>query len=322
MLAYREAVVKLVIAIIALATVVLPSARGQVSLPCCGMPTYTVTGIKVGTAPDGSQYKTALWIINGASGDWSYSRTATVDPVTGQPVMTTSVSAAGGDISGAGWNGGPNQHGAHRLIVSGYPDNTVAVQTLNVQIWSAAGYAITALVGHLDASGNLLEPPVALTDPQLLVPRISTQFTLGLDDPSAMEVAVRNTGSAIANVTLKAYDSSPSSTNRVPFATATVQIPAGGKFCHLISEIFGSFADAQNQMAFANDYAGPDGGNGTGFVQGVLALSADQPISVNAVLFNTKSDGSLLTTVWYAFSSAPSVLLCSRGSTCVSRGVF
>jgi len=51
MLAYREAVVKLVIAIIALATVVLPSARGQVSLPCCGMPTYTVTGIKVGTAP-------------------------------------------------------------------------------------------------------------------------------------------------------------------------------------------------------------------------------------------------------------------------------
>jgi len=171
--------------------------------------------------------------------------------------------------------------------------------------------------GNLDASGNLLEPPVALTDPQLLVPSISTQFTLGLDDPSAMEVAVRNTGSAIANVTLKAYDSSPSSTNRVPFATATVQIPAGGKFCHLISEIFGSFADAQNQMAFANDYAGPDGGNGTGFVQGVLALSADQPISVNAVLFNTKSDGSLATTLWYAFPSdspaVPSQFLHSKG---------
>jgi len=38
----------------------------------------------------------------GRSGDWSYSRTATVDPVTGQPVMNDQRQrGAGGDISGA-----------------------------------------------------------------------------------------------------------------------------------------------------------------------------------------------------------------------------
>jgi hypothetical protein len=292
--------VKLVIAIIALATVVLPSARGQVAVGSFGMPAYTLKGIKVGTAPDGTQYKTILWIENVSAGDWSYSVVATIDQITGQPVMTTSVNAAGGNLSGVAWNGGPNQHGAHRFIVAGYPDNGIPLQTLNVQIWSAYGYAITAIVGHLDTSGNLLEPPVALTDPQLLIPSVSTQFTLGLDDPMVTEVVVRNTGNAVANVTFAAYDPSPSSMNRTPFATATVQIPAGEKFCRLAGDIFAGNSD------FANDYAGPDGGNGTGFVQGILTVSADQPISVNAILLNTKSDGSLLSTVWHAFPSVPS----------------
>lgn len=310
----------LVLALVAAAMV--PSAKGQLPITKLGMPTYTLTGIKVGTAPDGTQYKTVLWRENVSAGDWSYTVMAivdqapVVDPVTGslvaQAVMVTWTHADGSVNSGAGANGGPNQYGADSSIVSGYPDNTIPVQTLNVQIWCAYGYAITALVEHFDASGtNLLERQVTLTDSQLLLPTVTTRFTLGLNDPTAMAVIVRNTGSDVANVTFAAYDSNPSSTNRTPFATATVQVPAGGKFCHLVGEVFSSFADAQNQAAFASDYAGPDGGNGTGFIQGVLAVSADQPISVDTVLFNTESDGSLLTTVWYAFPSVPTNLAIS-----------
>jgi hypothetical protein len=306
MLADRAA--KLAIPIIALA-ILLSSARGQVAVGSFGMPTYVLKGIMVGTAPDGTQYKSVIWAINVAAGDWSYTHMATIDPTavnpttgqaTGWVVQNTNVSANGTVFSpGAWWNGGPNMNGAVRYVVSGYPDNTIPVQVWNVQIWSAVGYAITAVVEHLDASGNPIEPPIALTDPQLLIPSVSTSFTLGLDDPTATEVVVRNTGSTAANVTFAAYDPNPSSTNRTPFATATVQISAGGKQCRLVSDIFAGNAD------FAAALANPDLSNGTGFVQGVLTVSADQPISVNTILFSTKSDGSLLSTVWDAFPSVP-----------------
>ena len=85
---------------------------------------------------------------------------------------------------------------------------------------------------------NLLEPPVAITDPQLLLPSVSTRFTLGLDDPAATEVVVRNAGTDIANVTVAAYDAeSTTSANRVPFATVTMQIPVGGKFGRFASQV-------------------------------------------------------------------------------------
>jgi hypothetical protein len=287
-----------------IAAAMVPSAKGQVSLPCCGMPTYTVKGAKVGTASDGTQFKTALWLANGSAGDWSYTRMTSVDAVTGVVVVTTTTFANGAVDVTAGWNGGPNQYGAERFIISGYPDNTGAVQTLNVQLWSAYGYAVTALVEHFDASGvNLLEPPVAITDPQLLLPSVSTRFTLGLDDPAATEVVVRNAGTDIANVTVAAYDAeSTTSANRVPFATVTMQIPVGGKFGRFASEVF-----AGND-AFAAELAKYINAGYASFGQGVLTVSADQPISVNTVLFNTKSDGSLLSTVWFAFPSVPSIL--------------
>ena len=226
--------------------------------------------------------------------------TPVLDPVTGllsaQAVMTTSLFPNGTVFLVPVGMAGQNMNGAERYIVTGYPDNTIAVQTLNIQLWSAYGYAITALVEHFDASGtNLLEPPVALTDPQLLVPGVSTHFTMGLDNPAMMEVVIRNTTNAVANVTFGTYDPNPSSTNRVPFATTTVQVPSGGMFCRRVSEVFAGNTDFE--AALAN----PVTGNGTGFVQGVLTVSSDQPVSVNPILFSTKSDGSLLSTVWYAF---------------------
>ena len=96
-------VVGIIVALIAVAMV--PSAKGQVSEPCCGMPTYTIQGVKVGTAADGTQYRTALWIQNVSAGDWSYTRMASIDPSTGVAVMTTTTLANGGIATGAGWTG-------------------------------------------------------------------------------------------------------------------------------------------------------------------------------------------------------------------------
>jgi hypothetical protein len=299
---------KVIVAALAISAL-LPSAKGQVAIGTLGMPTYITTGIKIGTAPDGTQYKTALWLINASAGDWSYTSMAPIDltatnlttgQATGWAVDVGGTYANGSDATAAFWNGGPNMNGAERIIVTGYPDNTASVRTLNIQLWSAYGYAITALVEHFDASGtNLLEPPVALTDSQLLVPGVSTHFTMALDNPAMMEVVIQNTTNSVANVTFGVYDSNPSSTNRIPFATTTVQVPAGAMFCRRVSEIFA------DNTSFASDYAGPDGGNGTGFAQAVLTVSSDQPVSVNPILFSTKSDGSLLSTVWYAFPSDP-----------------
>ena len=55
---------KVIVAIAATlaASALLPSAKGQYPTASLGMPTYTLKGIPIGTAPDKTQYKTALWI--------------------------------------------------------------------------------------------------------------------------------------------------------------------------------------------------------------------------------------------------------------------
>jgi hypothetical protein len=277
----------------------LPSARGQIAIGSLGMPTYTLKGAKVGLEPDGSTWQTVLWIINTAAGDWSYTEMCAIDPTTGASIMISTTFASGGPpIQNACWNGGPNDNGAIRYIVTAWHP-TDPVQTFSVQLWSAFGYAITAIVQHLDATGNLLSS-TAMTDPQLLLPTVTTRFTLGLDTSSGADVIVSNTANVPANVTFAAYDPNPSTTNRTPFATTTVQIPPQGKFCRLVSDIFAGNADYAAGLA-SPIIGGPNGE----LLQGVLTVSSDQPISVNAVIVNTRTDGSLISTAWYAFPSVP-----------------
>jgi len=274
----------------------LPSARGQIAIGSLGMPTYTLKGAKVGLEPDGSTWQTVLWLINTSAGDWSYTKMATIDPVTGNDVMTNATYASGGaPVPGAGFNGGPNDNGANRFIITAWHP-TDPVQTFDVELWSAVGYAMTAVIQHLDAGGNLLSSS-AVTDPQLLLPAVTTQFSLGLDTSLGTDVIVSNTANVPANVTFAAYDAEPSTTNRKPFATTTVQIPPQGRFCRLVSDIFAGNADYAAELAL---YAAA---GYTGLGQGVLTVSSDQLVSVNTVLVNTRTDGSLMSTAWYAFPS-------------------
>jgi hypothetical protein len=210
-------------------------------------------------------------------------------------MVSTTFASGGPPIQNAGWNGGPNDNGAIRYIVTAWHP-TDPVQTFDVELWSAVGYAMTAVIQHLDAGGNLLSSS-AVTDPQLLLPAVTTQFSLGLDDPSGTNVIVSNTANVLTNVTFAAYDPNPSTTNRKPFATTTVQIPPQGRFCRLVSDIFAGNAD------YAAALRNPITGTGTEFVQGVLTVSSDQLVSVNTVLVNTRTDGSLMSTAWYAFPS-------------------
>ena len=78
-----------------LSAILPPSARGQISICILGMPTYTVKGgLKVGTASDGTQYKTALYIENVSAGDWSYTQMGAIDPVAGKAVAITTTFAS------------------------------------------------------------------------------------------------------------------------------------------------------------------------------------------------------------------------------------
>ena len=99
MLADRAA--KLAIPIIALA-ILLSSARGQVAVGSFGMPTYVLKGIMVGTAPDGTQYKSVIWAINVAAGDWSYTHMATIDPTAVNPTTGANYIVTFGNWADAG----------------------------------------------------------------------------------------------------------------------------------------------------------------------------------------------------------------------------
>jgi hypothetical protein len=52
-------------------------------------------------------------------------------------------------------------------------------QSFSIQMKSTGGYAISAIVQHLDVNGNVISS-VALTDPALLAPVAATKFAVGL----------------------------------------------------------------------------------------------------------------------------------------------
>jgi hypothetical protein len=287
------------------ATVTLSPTWGQNSTVM-----NTITGARIGMESDGSTWQTTLFWINAFAGDRNSASITFLDE--NGNWLQVNCKVPGQTIPFVQINGGPFTNGTQVTGITAV-DPKSAAQNFSIQMKSTGGHAISAIVDHLDAAGNILSSS-ALTDSTLLAPVIATKFAIGLDagDPNTEEsLVLNNSGSTDAHVTLSAFDDGWLKNPRAPFASASITVPAHGRLIGFASRLLGSDANYATFLAgYRASYSEP-------LYDGFLSVVSDQPIQAGASLIRVLATGTMVQTAWHAFPGVadPNLLAVAGYST-------
>jgi len=287
--------VRLLAVMAALVVLCLPVAGGQASsgLPAAG--TYNITGAQVGVEADGSMWQTILWFVNVSAGTQDAAVVALLNP-DGTPADVTCTLADGTFSTYCVWAGNSVMtDGDERIVLTGLSP-TSAASPITIQLLSAGGYAITAVVQHIDAQGNLLSS-TGLTDPGLLVPGVTSSYAGAIDEEQLVDESIilsNPSANASIAITLNAYDGQSGAGARPPIGTKQFVIPALGRVSGLFTEIFSGV----NFLSYSNSV-------GTkGLLQGFFTATASQNFGIAVLRQDIAPNGAIVTTPWLAFPAA------------------
>jgi len=291
---------KTLILAILIAMMVLPSMWGQ-NAPV----TMTVAGAQIGVASDGSTWTTVLHWTNLLAGDWNQGTLQFLD-ADGAVTPADVQLASGMSMSGrGGQTGGPNTYASEMNVLT----STGAPKMFTLQLQSAGGYGLYAVVQHRDASGNILSSK-AITDLSFLPSGPLQAFGVPLDLGANLgeRLTFTNGGSVTANVTLNAYDGSQEAGARPPFASVTVSVGPGSRLSGHVAELFASNPNFASFLAQSFCSAGGQQTCPLGTLnEGYLTASSDQPLSLAATREDIGQGGAVVSTVLPVFSAAPMV---------------
>ncbi len=280
----------------ALAVCVLPVAWGQAGSGAPAAGSFTVDGARVGLEQDGSTWQTALWFINVSASVQDAALVALQDEQ-GGPFYLTCTAADGFSSTYCEFAGNSVlTTGAERVILTGLTPTTPAAP-FKIVLLSGGGYAVSAIVQHFDAQGNLLSS-TALTDPALLIPAVTSTYAAAIDEEAFVDQSIllaNPSSSAAINVTLNAYDGQSGVGSRAPIASKQILIQPLGRVSGLLTEIF----PAVNFLSYSN----PGGPNG--LLQGFLSATAGQDFGFAVLREDIAPSGSIVSTPWSAFPAAP-----------------
>jgi hypothetical protein len=284
----------------ALMVCVLPAAWGQAGAGAPAAGTFTITGTPggaqpmVGVASDGSTWQTILWFIN-VSAPVQNAAVVILENELGGPFNATCTSASGVSSTFCEFAGNSLlADGAERVVITGLTATTPAAP-FQIVLLSGGGYAISAIVQHFDAKGNLLSS-AAVTDPGLLVPAVTTAYATGIDEEALVDesiLLVNPSSDASIIVTLNAYDGEASVGTRAPIASQQIPLLPLGRFSGLLTAVFPT-------LDFLS-YANPGGPNG--LLQGFLSATAGagQSFGFAVLRQDIAPSGSIVSTPWSAF---------------------
>ena len=302
----------------ALTACVLPAAWGQAGSGAPAAGTFTIDGSQVGVEPDGSTWQTTLWFINVSAGVQS-AALVTLQDETGNAFYVTCTASDGTTSTLCEWAGNSLlTSGAERIVLTGLTPTTAAAP-FKIILLSGGGYGFSAIVQHIDASGNLLSS-TALTDPGLLLPGVTSSYAAGIDEEALVDQSVLLTnpsGNASINVTLDVYDGQSAAGSRAPIASKQILLQPLGRMSGLLTEIF----PGVNFLSYAN----PSGPNG--LLQGFLSATASQNFGFAVLREDIAPSGSIIATPWSAFPavaalSGPSSYLTVDPQPNVCQGNF
>ncbi len=276
----------------ALVVLCLPVAWGQ-GLPAAG--TYNITGAQVGVEADGSMWQTILWFVDVSAGTQDAAVVALLNP-DGTPADVTCTLADGTFSTYCVWAGNSVLTDSdERMVLTGLSP-TSAASPITIQLLSAGGFAITAVVQHIDAYGNLLSS-TALTDPGLLVPAVSASYAGAIDEEQFVDESIilsNPSANASISVTLNAYDGQSGAGARPPIGTKQFVILPLGRVSGLLTEIF----PGVNFLSYLNSV-------GTkGLLQGFFSATASQNFGIAVLRQDIAPNGAIVTTPWSAFPAA------------------
>lgn len=278
-----------------LAILALPVAWGQAGsgLPAGG--TYQITGAQLGVDPDGSTWQTILWFINVSAGTKDAAVVALINP-DGTPANVGCTLYDGTFSTFCQWAGNSVlTDGAERLVLTGLSPTSATIP-ITIQLLSAGGYAISAIVQHFDATGNLLSS-MALTPPSFLQPGVTSDYAAAIDLESMVDESIilsNPSSNAALTITLTAYDGEASAGARPPIATKQFILQPLQRVSGLLTEIFPNLFCPQ----CANPVSMP-------LVQGFLSATAPQNFGIAVLRQDIAVNGSIVSTPWAAFPAAP-----------------
>ena len=278
----------------ALVICALPVAWGQSGgAPAAG--TFTLSSAKVGLDQDGTTWQTILWFSN-VSATSANSAIVTLMDREGEPFDATCTEANGAVSADCQWVGNSLlSYGTERFVITAVTP-TAPVAPFKIQLQSSGGYAISAIVQHLDAKGNLLAS-TALTDQGLLVPQVTSSYggAVNLEPLVDQSIILTNPSTnAKISITVSVYDGQFSVGQRPPLATKEYVLAPLGRASGLLTEIFPNLVCTM----CANPLAGPS------LPQGFLAVTAAQEFGLAVLRQDIAASGAILSTPWTAFPAA------------------